>query len=78
MAGDDMEVRVRYSPRVARWISERTATYADDDGSITVRHRVADPRWIVRHVLQYGGDAVVEAPEVAREWVATAAADAAS
>jgi predicted DNA-binding transcriptional regulator YafY len=77
LAGDDMEVRVRYSPRVARWISEHTATHADDDGSVTVRHRVADPRWIVRHVLQYGGDAVVEAPEVAREWVATAAASAA-
>ena len=78
LAGDDMEVRVRYSPRVARWIIEHTATDADDDGSVTVRHRVADPRWIVRHVLQYGGDAVVEAPEVAREWVATAAADAAT
>jgi proteasome accessory factor C len=78
MAGDDMEVCVRYSPRVARWIAERTASYADDDGSIMVRHRVADPRWIVRHVLQYGGDAVVEEPEVAREWVATAAASAAT
>jgi predicted DNA-binding transcriptional regulator YafY len=77
MPGDDMEVRVRYSPRVARWITEHTAVRAEDDGSVIVRHRVADPRWIVRHVLQYGGDAVVEEPEAAREWVAAAAADAA-
>lgn len=36
------------------------------DGSAVVRHRVADPGWIVRHVLQYAGDAVVEEPEEAR------------
>src|SRR5690606_16428550 len=75
MAGDDVEVSVRYSPRVARWIAERTAAYAERDGSVVVRHRVADPRWIVRHVLQYGGEAVVEEPEEARAWVAAAAAD---
>ncbi|HEX2167552.1 MAG TPA: WYL domain-containing protein [Longimicrobiales bacterium] len=75
VAGDDIEVSVRYSPRVARWIAERTAAYPERDGSVTVRHRVADPRWIVRHVLQYGGEAVIAAPDAAREWVATAAAD---
>lgn len=74
MGGDDVEVSVRYSPRVARWIEERTDAHAGEDGSVVVRHRVADPRWIVRHVLQYGGDAVVEGPPVAREWVAAAAA----
>ncbi|MGH7447813.1 MAG: WYL domain-containing protein, partial [Longimicrobiales bacterium] len=76
IAGDDMEVHVRYSPRVARWVMERTAAYAEDDGSVLLHHRVADPRWIVRHVLQYGGEAVVEAPAAARAWVAAAAADA--
>lgn len=77
MAGEDIEVAVRYSPRVARWIAERTPSYAEDDGSVVVRHRVADPRWIVRHVLQYGGEAVVDEPAAAREWVATAALDVA-
>lgn len=77
MAGDDIEVAVRYSPRVARWIAERTASYAEDDGSVVVHHRVADPRWIVRHVLQYGGEAVVDGPAAAREWVAAAASDVA-
>ena len=75
MAGDDIEVTVRYSPHVARWIAERTASYAEDDGSVVIRHRVADPRWIVRHVLQYGGEAVVDEPAAAREWVAAAATD---
>jgi proteasome accessory factor C len=77
-AADDVEVRVRYSPRVARWVAERAAAPLESDGSIVLQHRVADIRWIVRHVLQYGGDAVVEAPDEARAWVAAAAADVAS
>lgn len=77
-ASDDMAVRVRYSPRIARWVAERTATGFERDGSVVLYHRVADPRWIVRHVLQYGGEAVVEEPAVARHWVATAAADVAA
>lgn len=75
-ASDEIEVSVRYSPRVARWIVERTAAPLEDDGSVILRHRVADPRWIVRHVLQYGGDAVLERPESARRWVAEAAGKA--
>jgi predicted DNA-binding transcriptional regulator YafY len=75
MAVDDIEVSVRYSPRVARWIVERTGhTALEPDGSAVVRHRVADARWIVRHVLQYGGEAVVEGPQPARDWIVSAAA----
>jgi predicted DNA-binding transcriptional regulator YafY len=72
-ASDDIEVTVRYSPRVARWIAERTDTQLDGDGTVTLQHRVADPRWIVRHVLQYAGEAVVERPREARRWVNAAA-----
>jgi proteasome accessory factor C len=73
-ATDDVEVSVRYSQRVARWIVERVAdTALEDDGTVVVRYRVADPRWIVRHVLQYGGDAVIEGPAPARQWVTAAA-----
>jgi predicted DNA-binding transcriptional regulator YafY len=73
-ASDDIEVTVRYSPSIARWIEEHTPTVVRAaDGSITVRYRVADPRWIVRHVLQYGGEAVVVEPEEARRWVLAAA-----
>jgi proteasome accessory factor C len=73
IAGNDVEVEVRYSPRIARWLQERTPCVAADDGSVVVRHRVADARWLVRHVLQYGGDAVVVEPAEARRWVAQAA-----
>jgi predicted DNA-binding transcriptional regulator YafY len=73
-AREEVEVTVRYSPRIARWIAERMAQPLERDGSAVVRHRVADPGWIVRHVLQYAGDAVVEEPEEARGWMASAAA----
>lgn len=73
---DEVDVDVRYQETVARWIleqgSDNTAEPCDD-GAIRIRHRVADPRWIVRHVLQYGGAARVEAPASARQWVAEAA-----
>ena len=72
-AHDDTEVVVRYSPRVARWIAEKVPAEGLADGGVRVRHQVADPRWIVRHVLQYGGEAVIEAPAVARTWVRDAA-----
>jgi proteasome accessory factor C len=73
IAGSDVEVEVRYSSRIARWLQERTPCAAADDGSVVVRHRVADARWLVRHVLQYGGEAVVVEPAEARLWVAQAA-----
>ena len=68
-ADQETEVRVRYSPTVARWIAEREEGEWDDDRGFTVTHRVADPHWIVRHVLQYGPDAVVLEPEEMRGWV---------
>lgn len=70
-ARDDREVRVRYSPRIARWIRERAEWASDvmeddDDGSLVVRHRMADPQWAVSHALQYGADAEVLEPEDVR------------
>jgi proteasome accessory factor C len=74
IGGDEVDVTVRYSPRVARWIIERVPNaQLERDGSAVLTHRVADPRWIVRHVLQYGGEAVVEGPALARSWVEHAA-----
>lgn len=69
----EIEADVRYSPRVARWIAEQTGESCEADGSIVVRHRVADVNWLVRHVLMYGGEAVVETPSL-RTLVASAAA----
>ncbi|HEX5387307.1 MAG TPA: WYL domain-containing protein [Gemmatimonadales bacterium] len=61
--------RVRYGPAVARWVAERERKPLDADGSLTLEHPLADEHWLVRHVLQYGADAEVLAPEHAREAV---------
>jgi predicted DNA-binding transcriptional regulator YafY len=58
-ASGSTRTRVRYSPKVARWVAERVAHERLSDGSIVVEHRVADPQWLWRHVLMYGGEAVV-------------------
>lgn len=60
---------IRYSPRIARWIAEREEGEQADDGSFTVSHPLADDAWAVRHVLQYGPEAVVLAPDRIRERV---------
>ena len=66
VADEPTEVRVRYGPRIARWIREREPGAASlSDGGVIVSHTVADPRWIVAHVLQYGPDAeVLQPPEM--------------
>jgi proteasome accessory factor C len=62
-------VRVRYSPRIARWIAEREGAALDADGSLTIEHPLADLSWAVRHVLQYGPEAEVLGPEEVRKGV---------
>jgi predicted DNA-binding transcriptional regulator YafY len=64
-ADDTVEVTVRYSPRIARWMEEQGVGKKRSDGSLNVRHPVADPGWLVRHVLYHGPDAeVVHPPEI--------------
>jgi proteasome accessory factor C len=71
VADEPMAVRVRYGARIARWIREREpGAESLSDGGIIVSHRVADARWIVAHVLQYGPDAEVLEPAEVREMVA--------
>lgn len=65
--GSRATLRVRYSPAIARWLREREGVTPDEDGSLTVEHPLADPDWAVRHVLQYGPDAEVLAPDSVRE-----------
>jgi proteasome accessory factor C len=60
-------LRVRYSPRIARWIAEREGKELAEDGSLVMDHPLADRAWAVRHVLQYGPDAEVLEPEEVRE-----------
>jgi predicted DNA-binding transcriptional regulator YafY len=59
-------LRVRYSPHIARWIGEREGKPLAEDGSLTVEYPLADREWAVRHVLQYGPEAEVLAPEEVR------------
>ena len=65
-ADEQVDVPVRYGPRIARWLIERGEGEAAEDGSVVVTHEVADPGWLVRHVLQYGPDAEVLEPEEVR------------
>jgi len=60
-------VTVVYSPRIARWLQERYQGETLADGSFRVTHQVADREWLVRHVLQYAGEARAQG-EAAR-WV---------
>lgn len=70
---EEVEVEVRYSPRIARWIEEHGPVETQADGSVVVRYRVADPSWLVRHVLEHGPDAEVLRPGEMRRRVAEAA-----
>lgn len=63
------EMKVRYSPKIARWIAEREEGERGADGSLTVTHPLADIGWAVRHVLQYGPEAEVLEPQEVREAV---------
>lgn len=67
------EVVVRYTGWAAAWISERGPTEPDPDGGVRVTYEVADPGWVVRHVLQQGGQAEVLEPRDVRQEVARAA-----
>jgi predicted DNA-binding transcriptional regulator YafY len=57
------QMTVRYSPHIARWVAEREGKALDDDGSLTLLLPVADDAWAVRHVLQYGPEAEILAPD---------------
>ncbi len=70
-AACDMEVKVRYSPRIARWVRERADGWPggweeERDGSVVVCHHVADPHWVVTHALTYGPEAEILEPEEVR------------
>jgi proteasome accessory factor C len=73
-APGEERVRVRYSPRIARWVRERAhfegwTLEEEPDGSVVMEHPVADPHWVVSHALQYGAEAEVLGPAPFRELV---------
>ena len=64
---------VRYESPAARWVAEAAGLTLDPDGGVRVARDVADPEWLVRHVLAFGGAAVVLEPETLRSEVARVA-----
>ncbi len=68
-AAEPGTLRLRYSPRIARWIAEREGKTLAEDGSLTMEHPLADTDWAVRHVLQYGPEVTVLEPAEVREAV---------
>ncbi len=68
-APESFDAVVRYSPRIARWIREREweEVGETEDGGLSVRHRIVDPEWLLRHVLSYGGEASIVEPQWMRE-----------
>jgi predicted DNA-binding transcriptional regulator YafY len=73
-ADHEVEVAVRYDGAAAPFLRERGHGEPLDDGAVLVRHRVADPAWLVRHVLQYGRHARVLEPHDFADLVRDAAA----
>lgn len=69
-ASDTAErVRIRFTPRVARWIAEREGREPARDGFYVQELPLADLDWLVRYVLQYGAEAEVLEPPAARDAV---------
>ena len=67
-------VVVRYSPLVAAWVREQGPVEEHEEGGVSVSFTSADPAWVVRHVLAYGGEAEVLSPASIRDMVSEAAA----
>jgi proteasome accessory factor C len=68
-AAEPGTLRLRYSPRIARWVAEREGKALAEDGSLTLEHPLADLDWAVRHVLQYGPEVTVLEPDGVRQAV---------
>ena len=58
----DAVMRVRYTPKVARWIAEREAVTPEPDGSVLAEYPLLDREWGVRQALRYGADVEVLEP----------------
>lgn len=72
--GQTETARVRYSGRAAVRLADDERAEQLPNGDIVISHQVAEPDWVVRHVLGFGGEAVLEGPDALRTRVAEAAA----
>lgn len=69
VGGSEAVMRVRFTPKVARWIAERERVTHEADGSVVAEYPLLDLEWGVRQALRYGPDAEVLAPAELREAV---------
>ena len=69
LAAETVPVAVRYSAAVSDWARERGPVREGPGGSVIVEFPVADPAWVVRHVLLHAPEAVVVEPPAVREEV---------
>lgn len=67
--GREEQVRVRFSPKVARWVLESNSqAKRQRDGSALLELKASGFAWLARWVLQYGTEAeVLEPPEARAE-----------
>ena len=67
------EVLINYRRTAAPLMAERIRAEVQSDGTVSLSHDVAKSDWAVRHVLGFGGEAVIETPSDLRAQVAAAA-----
>lgn len=66
------EVSINYRRSAASRMAERPRAEMHPDGSVSLCHDVAESDWAVRHVLSFGGEAVIETPADLRAQVVAA------
>lgn len=66
-SGQEQDVELRFSSKVARWILERSAlAKRNKDGSATMILKASNYAWIARWILLYGPEAEIVRPPEAR------------
>ena len=71
-AEETSDVVINYHGRAASIMGSRPGAEEHSDGSVSLRRAVAEPEWAVRHVLGFGGEAVIEMPAEMRARVMAA------
>jgi len=71
-AEETSDVVINYRGKAASIMGGRPGAEEHSDGSVSRRRVVAEPEWVVRHVLGFGGEAVIEMPAEVRARVVAA------
>ncbi len=70
--GETCEVVINYRGRAASMMADRMGAERHPDGTVSLQHAVAEAGWVVRHVLGFGGEAVIETPTELRDQIVAA------